>query len=432
MPSPTRLFNRGFVALMFTQFFGAMNDNLLKGVLTFAVAAGGIWANQLGQGGQAYVGLCLTVPFILLSGIAGQLADRTSKQWITLVVKWAEIGIALVGLAAFFWGNIWVALAAMLLLAIQSAFFGPAKYGMIPEIVRDQDLSQANGSMNMATNIAVIAGTLASGPIYTLMHPESAGADAARPLPEAMPSAPGLALLAVAVVGLGASLFIPALKAMNPGLKVDWNPIRPYVGAVRDMARTSLLLVATAWAFFYLIGMLALLVLPDYRDLLKVTPTQASYLLGTLGVAIGIGSVTAGLISGKHIEPRLIPVGAVGMTVFFALLGSLPLHYGTVMALLLGVGMFAGLYIVPLQALLQHLSPPDERGRFLGTANALSFIASTLASLIFLFARSVLQLPSNRVFLICAVLAFAGTGVLIWRMRKLIADPAVRHSRNGG
>jgi hypothetical protein len=94
--------------------------------------------------------------------------------------------------------------------------------------------------------------------------------------------------------------------------------------------------------------------------------------------------------------------------------------------------MFAGLYIVPLQALLQHLSPPDERGRFLGTANALSFVASSAASLIFLGARAALGIPSNRIFLICAALAFVGTGALIWRMRGLIADPAVRHSRNGG
>lgn len=426
MAQPTRLFNRGFVSLMFTQFFGAVNDNLLKGVLSFAVAAGGIWANKLGEGGQAYVGMCLTVPFILLSGIAGQLADRTSKQWITLLVKVAEVGIALVGLLAFLLGNIWIALFAMLLLAAQSAFFGPAKYGMIPEIVRDRDLSQANGSINMATNIAVIAGTILSGPVYTLMDPASAGTGA--PLAEARPSVPGLALLIIALVGLGASAFIPRLAAMNPGLRIDWNPFRPYFGALRDMSRSSLLLVAIAWAFFYLIGMLALLVLPDYRDLLHVTPVEASYLLGTLGIAIGLGSVGAGLISGKHIEPRLIPVGAVGMTLFFVLLGTLPLHYGTVMALLLGAGIFAGFYIVPLQALLQHLSPADERGRFLGTANAMSFVASTFASLIFLVARSQFGLPSNRVFLICAALACVGSGVLIWRLRRLITDPAVRQS----
>ncbi|MCB1237045.1 MAG: MFS transporter [Verrucomicrobiae bacterium] len=429
MPARKRLFNRGFVALLFTQFFGAVNDNLLKGVLSFAVAAGGLWANRLGEGGQGYVGLCLTLPFIVLSGLAGQLADRGSKRTITVIVKAAEIGIALIGLWAFVSGNLWLGLTAMLALAIQSAFFGPAKYGMIPELVGDRDLSQANGTINMATNIAVIAGTLAAGPIYTLMDPASAKAPGAvEPLPAAVPSAPGIALLAVAVAGMAASLFLPKLAAMDPGLRFDWNPFRQYWHTLRDMAKGSLLLVAAAWAFFYMIGMIAILVLPDYRELLGVSPTKASYLLGALGVAIGIGSVAAGLISGKHIEPRLIPVGAAGMTVFFALLGTLPLKFGLVMALIAGAGLFAGFYIVPLQALLQHLSPADERGRFLGTANAMSFVASTLGSIIFLVARSRAELPSNRVFLICAGLALIGTGVLVWRLRKLIADPSLRHA----
>lgn len=409
--------NRGFVALTLTQFLGAVNDNLLKGVLSFAVASGGIWAGQLGDGGQSYVGLCLTVPFILLSGFAGQIADRTSKRKVTVLVKLAEIGIALVGLAAFLAGNLWLALATMLLLAIQSSFFGPAKYGMIPELVGDARLSQANGTINMFTNIAVIVGTLASGPVYSAFHPDSGAAQ---------PWVPGATLLAVAFAGFAVCLLLPRLKAMDPGVRLSFNLVDTYWTALREMGRSSLLLVAIAWAGFYLIGMLALLILPDYRDLLDVTPTKASYLLGTLGIAIGIGSVAAGLISGKHIEPRLIPVGAVGMSVFFALLGLLPLHYGTVAGLLAGAGLFAGFYIVPLQALLQHLSPAGERGRFLGTANALSFVASTVGSLIFLAARKNLGIPSNRVFLICAGLAFIGSGVLLWRMRRLITDPSIR------
>jgi len=419
-PADGSLFNRGFTALTFTQFFGAVNDNLLKGVLSFAVATGGVWAGQLGEGGQSYVGLCLTVPFIFLSGLAGQLADRTSKQVITLRVKVCEVGIALVGLAAFMTGSLWVALATMLLLAIQSAFFGPAKFGMIPELVGDARLSQANGTINMFTNIAVIVGTLAAGPVYSAFQPEPGATHA----PHAW--APGTAFLVVALLGLAASLFLPRLRAMAPEVRPSFNLVDTYWTALREMGRSPLLLVAIAWSSFYLIGMLALLILPDYRDLLGVTPTQASYLLGTLGIAIGLGSVGAGLISGKHIEPRLIPVGAVGMSVFFVLLGLLPLHYGLVALLLAGAGFFAGFYIVPLQALLQHLSPPDERGRFLGTANALSFVASTLASLVFLAARSAFDLPSNRVFLICAVLAFVGSGVLIWRLRRLITDPAIR------
>ena len=194
------------------------------------------------------------------------------------------------------------------------------------------------------------------------------------------------------------------------------------------MSRTSLLLVALAWAFFYMVGMIALLILPDYRDLLDVSAQKASVLLGILGVAIGLGSVTAGLISGKHIEPRLIPVGAVGMTVFFILLGVLPLQFGLVAGLLTGAGIFAGLYIVPLQALLQHLSPPDERGRFLGTANGLSFVFSTMGSLIFLYLRSSQGMASNRIFLVSGILSIVGTGILIWRLRKLLVDPALRRS----
>lgn len=420
MAETSRLFNKGFLSLTLAQFFGAVNDNLLKGVLSFAVASGGLWSGQLGEGGQGYVGLCLTIPFILFSGFAGQFADRTSKRHITVIVKIAEIVIALVGFAGFFTGNLWLALAAMLLLAIQSSFFGPAKYGMIPELVDDKQLSQANGSINMFTNLAVIAGTLAAGPVYTLYAPEPE----ANTLP--LLWLPGAAFLLIAIFGLLACLPIPRLNAMDPDLKINWNPFSLYFHAIRDMARTHLLLVALAWAFFYMIGMLAILILPDYRDLLQVTPTKASILLGILGISIGIGSVSAGLISGKHIEPRLIPVGAVGMTLFFTLLGLTPLHFGLVGGLLFGAGIFAGFYIVPLQSLLQHLSPDDERGRFLGTANALSFVASSLGSLIFLAARSHFQLASNHVFLICAALAFVGSGILIWRLRPVITDPALR------
>ena len=420
MPTSSRLFTKGFLSLTLSQFFGAVNDNLLKGVLSFAVASGGLWSGTLGEGGQGYVGLCLTIPFILFSGFAGQLADRTSKRSITVQIKIAEVGISLVGFAGFFAGNLWLSLSALLLLAIQSSFFGPAKYGMIPELVDTSQLSQANGLINMFTNLAVISGTLAAGPVYSLYHPEPG--NSASPLLWV----PGVAMLVTAAIGLFACLPIPRLKAMNPSLKINWNPFALYFQALRDMAGSHLLFVAFAWAFFYMIGMLAILILPDYRELLNVSPTKASVLLGILGVSIGIGSISAGLISGKHIEPRLIPVGALGMTLFFALLGLTPLDFNLVASLLFGAGIFAGFYIIPLQSLLQHLSPPAERGRFLGTANALSFVASSLGSLTFLASKAMFHLASNHIFLICAGLALVGSSVLIWRLRPLITDPSLR------
>ncbi|MCF6313935.1 MAG: MFS transporter [Verrucomicrobiales bacterium] len=413
----TSLLKRGFLSLTVAQFFGAANDNLLKTLLVFSVASGGMWYGPLGEGGSAYVGLCLTIPFILLSGYAGQLADRYSKQKISRIVKLAEIGIALIAFLGFFLGNLWLALSAMLLLAIQSAFFGPAKYGLIPELVDDKDLCQANGFINMSTNIAVITGTLLAGPVYDSF--QGAGGEASGS------SASTIAMLILAVLGWGAILFMPKMKAMNPKLKFCWNPFSIYFGALKDMRKTHLLTVAIAWASFYMIGMMALLILPEYKDLLGITATKASYLMGIMGLAIGIGSVMAGFMSRKKIQPKLIPLGAAGMTVFFALLGVMQPEFKMVAVFIAGAGVFAGFYIIPLQALLQKLSPDGERGRFLGTANALSFACSTIGSLVFLLARAEFGMAPNRVFLICAGLAFLGTTVLLWMLTRLVRQKVI-------
>lgn len=427
-----RLFSKGFCAFLLTQLFGAVNDSVLKQVIILAVASGGIWANQLGDGGQAYVALCLTIPFILLSGIAGQVADRISKSRITIFAKLAEVGIAAVALGAFLAGNLWACLGSLVLLATQSAFFGPAKYGMIPELVKDKHLSQANGSINMFTNLAVIGGTLVAGKVYSSYVSGFPGDDASSIVKPAMLWVPGVVFVVIAIIGLFPALFIPKLKSFDQSLPIDFNPFRPYMQALKEMSKSSLLLVALAWSFFYLIGMMALLVLPDFSGLLEISPEKNNNLLGVLGITIGLGSVVAGLISGKHIEPRLIPVGAVGMTIFFILLGVVPLSFWAVAALLGGAGFFAGFYIVPLQSLLQHLSPDGERGRFLGTANALSFVFSSIGAILIRLFRKDLGMPANQVFLAIGGLALVGTGVLLWRIRKLLIDPSLRKANREG
>ena len=416
----SNLTKRGFLSLTAAQFFGAMNDNLLKVVLTFSVATGA-WASLLGKGGEGYIALCFTIPFIFLSGYAGQLADRISKQRISYWVKIAEIGIVLVAMIGFLLENLWITMGAMVLLAIQSAFFGPAKYGVIPELVDKGDLSRANGMINMSTNIAVIAGTLLGGIVSDAYQ----GSEASEPLSWL----PGVVLVGVAVLGWVAIAFMPRMKAIDPNLKFDWNPFGVYLTALKEMSRGPLLTVACAWATFYLIGMLALTILLAYPKMFGLSDTEGSMLLGLLGLSIGLGSVLAGYISGHTIKPKLIPVGAIGMTGFFTALGVAPMNYAMVATFIVGVGVFAGFYIVPLQALLQHLSPDDERGRFLGTANAMSFVASSLGAMIYLLAVKGVGMEPNRVFLVCAGLAFFGTGALVWRMRILMAKKADRQSK---
>lgn len=418
-----KLFGVGYSSLLATQFCGAANDNVLKQCLTFMVATGGIWAGPLGtsglgRGGQVVPALCLTLPFILLSGYGGQVCDKFSKRQVMLWVKLAEIPIATVAFVGFYTHNLWLTLGAMLLLAIQSSFFGPAKYGVIPEIVAEKHLSMANGVINMLTNVAVIVGSLAAGPLCDLFHPDlSANVDSVP-----VPWAPGAALVGIALLGLLSIQPFPRIKAANDELVFDWNPFTTYYKSVQVMAEGPLLTVVLAWSGFYMVGMMALMILPEYDNILDITYTQTSYLLGILGVAIASGSVATGWISGDQIRPWLIPFGAAGMCIAFLLLGLLTPTYQSVAVLVFVAGFFAGFYIVPLQALIQLLSPDDERGRIIGTSGAISFCFSSLGTLVFWIAFNPLNMPANQIFLICAALSIVGTVYGGIRLKQLMGQ----------
>ena len=419
----TTLLKRGFGSLIVTQFFGAANDNVLKGVLTYMVIDG-TWKGRLGAGGQGIVGLCFTLPFILLSGYAGQFADRNSKQFVAVLVKVIEIPIAGLALVGFWVGNLWITLGALVALTCQSAFFGPAKYGMIPEFVDDEELSRANGTINMMTNIAVIVGTLAAGSISDAYAPQP-GAAAAQA--GAVPWLPGSVMVLVSLAGLIAVLFMTRLAPGDRDLKYDPNPFGTYVRALREMARSPLLMVALAWGYFYLLAGLGLLIIPEYTVVLDISREKASWLLGVMAIAIGAGSATAGFVSGRHIEPRLIPIGAAGMTLFFVLLGAVNPTFTTAALFILGAGFFAGFYIVPFQALLQHLSPREERGRFLGTANGISFGFLSVASLLYWLIAPVFEHP-QRIFLVCAVLMAGGSFFFLARLRRALFSHGIGRS----
>ncbi len=426
------LLNRGFLSLITTQFFGAANDNILKGVLIYMVIDGA-WAGQLGSGGQGIVGICFTAPFILLSGYAGQFADRNSKRYVSVMVKVLEIPIALVAMLGFWLGSLWITLFALIALTCQSAYFGPAKYGVIPELVPSQELSRANGTINMMTNIAVIAGTLAAGGI----------ADAYSPLPDAQGNTgagilwlPGVVLLLIAIAGLISVVFLPPLEPGDRALTYNLNPFATYLSVIQEMFGTPVMMVMLAWGYFYFLAGLALLILPEYTVVLQsynVSRAEVSILLGVMGVAIGVGSALCGLISGHAIRPILIPIGGAGLTVFLLLLGLVPswlpdlgpiwrVLLSPISALVFGAGVAAGFYIVPLQALLQRLSPDEERGRFLGTANGISFAFLALSSILYWVIRPAFgdqtgQQHPEKIFIISSALMLLGMAFFFWRLK---------------
>ena len=534
-----KLANKGFLSLVVTQFLGAGNDYLLKQVLTFGLAAAGIWNSTLGDGGQSYVAAVLALPFLLFSAVAGQLCDRYSKQLVAVRVKQAEFLIVMAAFAGFYFNNVYLCLLAMFLLGTQSAFFGPAKYGVIPELVDTSKISMANGIINMLTNVAVIAATLVAGAIYEAYRgPEGALA------PAGLIWLPGVALLGVAIVGLFAALTMPKLKASAENLKVKWEFFAPHLRTIRRMRESDspIFTVCLLKAGFGMLAFMFLLILADYTVVLGLPETKVGvYLLGTIGVAIGVGSISAGLISRNGIQPRLIPAGAIGLVVASLLLAWAPSSYmvihradtamgekgldglpngitvshyldraedrlaelrpdlkfkregislgdrlkrvenGEVGAMVISsayldtfdnkkkvarkiddqkktadyyelerdgkptglvatavearkadirrvvgylfiVGVCAGLYVIPLQALIQKLSPTNSRGQYIGASNAIDAVLEIIGTGLFFLMRQ-LGVGSQEIFFSTAAIALLTVGLFYWRIRAHIHKP---------
>ncbi len=426
--SSAPLWNRGFVSLLATQFVEASTDNVVKTLLTIAVAAGKPWEFVFGPGGGGWIGVAFTVPFILLSAWAGRIADRNSKRSVTVVLKLAAFVVVVLAAFGFGFGDAWLAMAALILFAIISAFFGPAKYGMIAELVARREIARANGVINMATNVAVIVGVLLAGILADEWEGSFAtvATDGTRLVSGANASVaastlgawlPGIALAVLVLVGFLTCLTLPRLRAQMPSLPRVWDPISTYVTTIREMSRSPLLAVALSWTFFYFAAAVALLVLPDYSKILSVSNAQVSYLMGGLGVSIGISCVMAAWLDRPHRRRLFVPAGALGLAAGFLALGLMPPTYTNVAVLVSFTGLVAGFYIIPLQSMLQMLAPDESRGRCLGTANGMSFMMAAIGSAMFLGLRKS-GMESNRIFAVLGILCVVAAVVTWWRLRR--------------
>jgi acyl-[acyl-carrier-protein]-phospholipid O-acyltransferase/long-chain-fatty-acid--[acyl-carrier-protein] ligase len=419
------LWNRGFVSLLATQFVEASTDNVVKTLLTIAVAAGKPWEFVFGQGGGGWIGVAFTVPFIVLSAWAGRIADRNSKRSVTVVLKLAAFAVAALAALGFGLGDAWLAMAALGLFAIISAFFGPAKYGMIAELVAHREIARANGVINMATNVAVIVGVLMAGILadeweatFVAVGATPTSGVAATTATSAIGAwLPGITLAVLVLVGFLTCLTLPRLRPQMPSLPRVWDPISTYVTTIREMSKSPLLAVALAWTFFYFAAAVALLALPDYSKILSVSNAQVSYLMGGLGVSIGISCIVAAWLDRPHRRRLFVPAGALGLAAGFLALGLVPPTYTNVAILVSCTGLVAGFYIIPLQSMLQMLSPDESRGRCLGTANGMSFMMAAIGSAMFLGLRK-FGMESNRVFAVLGILCIAAAIITWWRLRR--------------
>ncbi|MAT80276.1 MAG: hypothetical protein CMJ29_01350 [Phycisphaerae bacterium] len=367
--------NRGFVALMTTMSCGAFNDNVYRGMLLFMVVGDGLWSGRLGEGGTGIITFMLYAPFILLLGFTGLLADRYSKRRIIVLSRVAELLLAISVVGAMAIQNMPLALLLLLLLASQSAFFSPAKYGSVPEVVDAPMLSRANGVMSLLTNVSIVAGVAVAG--HLMAAGESIGV--------AGPVFVGLIMVGVAVIGLVSSIMMPRRSAARPDLPISFNGFRTYWRTFKAMKGTDLIAATIAWCLFFAVGSLIINIIPNYtaKESLGLTDAEGSNLLGAATLGIAVGGAVVGIGSGHRIRSTFIPLGAAIMGACFFILGLCNLGYISVMVLLFITGSAAGVFVVPVLALLQHLPVPGFRARCVGTANFMTYLSMSISAVIY-------------------------------------------------
>jgi acyl-[acyl-carrier-protein]-phospholipid O-acyltransferase/long-chain-fatty-acid--[acyl-carrier-protein] ligase len=384
----------GLQPFLWTQFLGAFNDNLFKMVVSLVAVR-----MATGDPGRdlSIVSAVFILPFILFSGYAGQLADVYSKRTVLVVTKSLEIVATALGLVAFLVGHLQLTYAVLFLFALQATFFSPAKYGILPEMLPDRDLSRANGILEMSTFVAIVVGVAAGGAMFDLWQDRL--------------WLIGIIVMAIALVGTALSFRIPRVRASAPGARIDFNPWREIgLGLKRLRGDRVLSLTVAGISYFWFLGALLQLVMILFgTQVMHLNDRWVGVLTAFAAIGIGAGSMAAGRLSGDKVELGLAPIGSIGMGVFAIALARSGGSFALAALNLTLVGFFGGLFAVPLNALLQQRSGDREKGRLMATNNFLNMIGILLASGALSLCTNVLGLPADRIIFIFGVLTLASS-----------------------
>ncbi len=382
----------GFSSLMFTQFQGAFSDNALKWLVTYLVFAGNLPKEQ--QDSIVTLASALfAVPFLLFSMWGGWLADRCSKRTVMMGVKVAEIGIMLFAAFGLARGSLGLQLAAICLMGVHSAFFAPAKYGILPEILPASRLSWGNGILELLTFVAIILGTVTGGFLAEWLPGKQMWS--------------GLLLGALAAVGLIASrgiLRVPAASPTKPFRVLFpieiWRQLSQ-MRKDRDLWRAN-------WgnASFFFVAALVQMNLALYaKQVFNLQPTQQSWLQAALCLGIGAGSALAGQLSRGRIAYGFVPIGAGIMAVSGLAMGWPGAGQGLFTAALATLGLGGGLFIVPIATALQHRPAAGDKGAVQGVASWCSWIGIITAAACQETLGKVFHLSHAQIFWFCSAAA---------------------------
>ncbi|MFC1704347.1 acyl-[ACP]--phospholipid O-acyltransferase [Candidatus Omnitrophota bacterium] len=401
--------SRGFKALLATQFFGAFNDNAFKLVIAFIAVDK--FVNQ--SGGSIFLALAgalFSLPFFLFSTYAGYLADHFSKQKIIVGAKLLEILIMVLGLFALLSGDMWFILSALFLMGTQSALFSPSKYGILPEILDKRELSEGNGLIQMWSFAAIILGQASGGILTQISNVQIHNA--------------AYVFIAIAVIGTLTSVFVTKVQPSGAKRPFELNFLKELSQNLKWIRpqRGIFLCILGLMYFGFLGGLFHLNILLYARKIMGIEHFPLSVLLIVLALGIGLGSFLAGKFSNKQIEFGFVSLGAIGLSIFSICLGFIYHSYLLVAVCLFFLGSSAGFYIIPLNAFIQHYSPPDRKGQVLATTNILTCLTGLFASVMIYVFRDIVQLNSAQIFVALGIITSIGAIYIC----RLLPDALVR------
>lgn len=389
---------RRFLPFFITQFLGALNDNLFKNALLVIVVSTAIKATDSSTNFVTNLAAGLFIlPFFLFSTLAGHLADRFDKAYLIRRIKFAEIILMLAGCFSLWQANINLMLGVLFLLGTQSAFFGPIKYAIIPQHVDSNELLAANAQVGMGTFVSILLGTLIGGWLVTVPHGTMQL---------------GALIILVAIIGWISSCQIPKAppEKITSEIRISFNPLREtaFNYSLAKQNKTVIYCIFSS-SWFWLYGACFLTQVPNFSvAILGGDPKLISILLGSFIIGVAIGSLCCNRLSRGQVEPGLVPIGALGLSLFaidlyfssnyyaainpsensIAPIAFLSMMSGLrILADLLFIGLFGGLFIVPIYAMIQRNTDGKIRARVLSVNNifnALFMVAGSLLGMLFL------------------------------------------------
>lgn len=408
------LSTRRFLPMFVTQFLGALNDNVYKQALLLVITYG--WINQQSASVSTLnnlAALLFILPYFIFSATAGQIADKYERASLVRGIKILEIIIMLIGSAGFLLGHLWLLMLALFLMGTHSTFFGPIKYAILPEILKPNELMSGNALFQSGTSMAILIGMILGGAVISVSDGNLLWIS--------------LTIVTIAVLGYFSSRFILKQNVTTPDLEIDWNFFRTSFQTIKyakSIPLIYLVLLGNSWYWFY--GATYLTQIPQLtQQNLHASENVVSLLLTFFSVGIGIGSLLCRRIGGTEVNLTMVPIGAIGLTVFAlylaASLAFVPertgelLHladvfqqgwsyYHVILAVTM-LGISGGFYIVPLYAMMQAYSPRSHRARVVAANNILNAVFMVSSAIFSIIILSVLKIDIKILFCITAVLS---------------------------